>query len=91
VAAAGLVSMWGLFNAQLLYASRIPFVMARDGWLPAILAQLIVAVTVLVATVRDRNSYGQQLLLIAVSVLSGIALYLTRLRQVEAKRPTSIA
>ena len=54
------------------------------------LAPLIVAVTVLVATVRNGDSYGPQLLLIAVSVLSGIALYLTRRRQVEAKRPTSI-
>jgi len=39
LAAAGLVSMWGLFNAQLLYASRLPFVMARDGWLPRVLAK----------------------------------------------------
>jgi amino acid transporter len=39
LAAAGLVSMWGLFNAQLLYVSRIPFVMARDGWLPKTLAR----------------------------------------------------
>jgi len=35
IAAGGLVSMWGLFNAQLLYVSRLPFVMAWDGWLPA--------------------------------------------------------
>jgi amino acid transporter len=38
VAAAGVVSMWGLFNAQLLYVSRLPFVLARDGWLPRLLA-----------------------------------------------------
>jgi len=35
IAAGGLVSMWGLFNAQLLYVSRLPLVMAWDGWLPA--------------------------------------------------------
>jgi amino acid transporter len=40
VAAAGVVSMWALFNAQLLYVSRLPFVMARDRWLPPILAKI---------------------------------------------------
>jgi amino acid transporter len=40
LAAAGLVSTWGLFNAQLLYVSRLPFVMARDGWLPKALARI---------------------------------------------------
>lgn len=39
IAVAGLVSTWGLINAQLLYISRLPFVMARDGWLPKSLAQ----------------------------------------------------
>jgi len=33
IAAAGLVSAWALFNAQLLYVSRLPFVLAEDGWL----------------------------------------------------------
>ena len=40
VAAAGVVSMWALFNAQLLYVSRLPFVMARDGWLPRLISQV---------------------------------------------------
>jgi amino acid transporter len=31
VAAAGITSMWALFNAQLLYVSRLPFVLANDG------------------------------------------------------------
>jgi amino acid transporter len=39
LAAAGLVSTMGLFNAQLLYVSRLPFVLARDGWLPRSLAK----------------------------------------------------
>ncbi len=39
LAAAGMVSMWALFNAQLLYASRIPFVMAIDGWIPTTIAK----------------------------------------------------
>jgi amino acid transporter len=40
LAVAGLVSMWGLFNAQLLYASRLPYVLSCDGWLPRIFAQV---------------------------------------------------
>ena len=40
LAAAGLVSTWGLFNAQLLYASRLPYVLACDGWLPKFLAKV---------------------------------------------------
>lgn len=39
VALAGLVSALGLFNALLLAYSRIPFVMADDGVLPAALAR----------------------------------------------------
>jgi amino acid transporter len=34
---AALVSAWSLFNSQILYASRLPYAMARDGWLPAFL------------------------------------------------------
>ncbi|PYV25366.1 MAG: hypothetical protein DMG27_10155 [Acidobacteria bacterium] len=40
VAAMALVSAWSLFNSQLLYASRLPYAMARDGWLPSLLARL---------------------------------------------------
>lgn len=40
VAAAALVSMWGLFNGQLLYVSRLPYVLACDGWLPRIFANV---------------------------------------------------
>jgi amino acid transporter len=40
IAAAGLVSTWALFNAQLLYVSRLPFVMACDGWLPRAVAKV---------------------------------------------------
>lgn len=35
IAVAALLSAWSLFNSQLLYVSRMPFVLARDGWLPA--------------------------------------------------------
>ena len=39
LAAAALVSAWSLFNSQLLYASRLPFAMATDGWLPKFFAK----------------------------------------------------
>jgi len=40
LAAAGLVGTWCLFNAQLLYVSRLPFVMACDGWFPKALRRI---------------------------------------------------
>jgi len=39
IAIAGLFAQWSLFNSNLLYASRIPHAMARDGWLPAVLSR----------------------------------------------------
>jgi amino acid transporter len=39
LAIAALVSAWSLFNSQILYASRLPFAMAADGWLPKFLAK----------------------------------------------------
>lgn len=39
IAGAALVSSWALFNSQLLYTSRLPYRMACDGWLPAVLAK----------------------------------------------------
>jgi amino acid transporter len=40
LAATALVSAWSLFNSQLLSVSRVPYVMARDGWLPFVLARV---------------------------------------------------
>jgi amino acid transporter len=40
LAGAALVSAWSLFNGQLLSVSRVPYVMARDGWLPSVLARV---------------------------------------------------
>jgi amino acid transporter len=39
LAIAALVFAWGLFNSQILYASRLPFAMASDGWLPKFLSK----------------------------------------------------
>ena len=36
----GFVSMAGLFSGLLLSVSRIPYVMARDGWLPDVMTRL---------------------------------------------------
>jgi len=38
LSAAGLVSTWAMFNAQLLYVTRLPLVLAQDRWLPKIFA-----------------------------------------------------
>ena len=40
LAATGVVSATGLFNASLLYVSRLPLVLARDRWLPQVFANL---------------------------------------------------
>jgi amino acid transporter len=40
VAAAALVSAWAMFSSQLLYVSRLPYAMAREGWFPAIFTRL---------------------------------------------------
>ena len=39
LAVAALVSAWSLFNSQILYASRLPYAMAVDGWLPSVLSK----------------------------------------------------
>ncbi len=39
LAVAALLSAWSLFNSQVLYVSRLPYAMARDGWLPAVFAR----------------------------------------------------
>lgn len=40
VAALALVSTWSMFNSQLLYVSRLPYAMARDGWFPSVFTRL---------------------------------------------------
>jgi amino acid transporter len=99
LAAAGLVSMWGLFNAQLLYASRLPYVMARDGWLPKVLARASPKTAVpTVATIAfcaitglfSALSFGglaviQSLMYATLVMLELLALVGSRLRRPEAR------
>lgn len=100
LAAAGLVSMWGLFTAQLLYASRLPYVMARDGWLPKVLAKAspktavpTVATIVFCAItgVFAALSFGglaviQSLMYAGLVVLELLALVMLRVRRPGAAR-----
>ncbi|MGH9397930.1 MAG: APC family permease [Terriglobia bacterium] len=56
VAAVALVSAWAMFSSQLLYISRLPYAMAREGWFPAIFTRLsgparVPAVTLAIACV----------------------------------------
>jgi len=104
VAAAGVVSMWALFNAQLLYVSRLPFVMARDGWLPRLLSQVspktgVPKVAILIfcgiTAVFAALPFGSLavitcLLYTPALVLEFLALIILRLRRPHAARPFRI-
>jgi amino acid transporter len=104
VAAAGVVSMWALFNAQLLYVSRLPFVMARDGWLPQLLSQVspetgVPKVAILIfcgiTAVFAALPFGSLavitcLLYTPALVLEFLALIILRLRRPNAARPFRI-
>jgi len=100
IAAAGLVSMWALFNAQLLYVSRLPYVMACDGWLPKVVAKVspdsavpkvailcFCAITALFAAL----SFGSLAVILcllntAALTLEFLALIVLRVRHPEARR-----
>jgi amino acid transporter len=100
LAAAGMVSMWALFNAQLLYTSRIPYVMARDGWMPGSLAKAdartgaprasifgICAVTALFAALTfDSLVVIMSILYTAALLLEFISLVIFRVRRPKAPR-----
>ena len=101
IAGAGLVSVWALVNAQLFYVSRMPLVLARDGWLPAGLAKVsagsaapTVAVVscALVAAGLAAFPFGglaviQCLLYIPALVLELLSLIVMRRRRPHADRP----
>ena len=104
LAAAGMVSMWALFNAQLLYASRIPFVMARDGWMPKAMARAstktgaprvsIVAICAITAAFAALSFNSlviiNAVLYTAALLLEFAALLIFRVRQPNAQRPFRI-
>ncbi len=101
VAAMALVSAWSMFNNQLLYASRLPYAMARDGWLPAVLTRLsprtgmpgvaLIAVC-LVSTLFAVFSFTQLVVIDILMYSAGlllefVALIVLRARQPHLKRP----
>jgi len=100
MAAAGLVSTFGLFSAQLLYVSRLPYVMASDGWLPEVFAKvshdtaapkLAILCFCAVITLFAALSFGslaiiQCLLYSAALTLEFLSLIVLRVRRPEAHR-----
>lgn len=100
VAVGGLVSMWGLFNGQLLYISRLPYVLACDGWLPGFFGKVSADTGVprmailcfgVVIAIFAALSFGslaiiQCLLYAAGLTLEFLALLVLRIRRPDAHR-----
>lgn len=104
VAAMALVSTWSLYNSQLLYATRLPYAMARDGWLPTPLARLsprtgtplIALAAVCLASSFFAAFPFTELVVIdilmysAALLLEFVALIALRARRPELKRPFKV-
>jgi amino acid transporter len=104
LAAAGLVSTWSLFNNSLLYVSRLPYVMACDGWLPHGMAKASgeagvprvalawsCVITSIFAAVSFGNLVVMYVLLYALALaLEFLALIVLRVRKPQAARAFSI-
>jgi amino acid transporter len=96
LAAAGMVSMWACFNAQLLYTSRIPYVLARDGWLPRWLASAgattaaprgSLAGVCAIAAVFAALSFGSLVVLMSILYTAALALEFAALLTFRVRRP----
>lgn len=96
LAAAALVSMWALFSAQLLYVSRLPYVMACDGWLPARLARVsattaVPTVSILLFSVLTAVfaalSYSSLTVILCLLNVASIMLELLALLVLRVRRP----
>ncbi len=104
LAAAGMVSMWAMFNAQLLYTSRIPFVMAMDGWIPEVIARadgktgaprasifaICVITAILAALSFDSLVVIMSILYTGALLLEFASLLKFRMRRPDAPRPFRI-
>lgn len=100
-AALGMVSMWSMYVNQLLYASRLPLVLAVDGFLPAPLARVTTATAVpttsilaiagivilLVGFSFDNLAVLSGILYTAALTLEFISLVVLRIRAPHALRP----
>ena len=98
LAAAGIVSMWSFFSAQLLYVSRLPFVMACDGWLPRVFAHvslnavvpnvaivIICAITAIFAAL----SFGSLAVIICLLYTPALGLEFLALIVLRVRRPNA--
>ena len=97
----GMVSMWSMYANQLLYASRLPLVLAADGFLPAPLARVrteaavpatsIVALSVIVSLLVgfsfNNLAVLSGVLYTAALTLEFISLVVLRVREPVAIRP----
>ena len=100
LAAAGVVSAAGLFNASLLYVSRLPLVLARDGWLPKVFASLspstsapnmAIIVFAVITALFSALSFGslaviQSVFYVASMTFEFLALLVLRFRRPHAPR-----
>lgn len=93
LAAAGLVATWGLFSNSLLYVSRLPYVMACDGWLPRVMAKasgeagvpkVALAWSCVVTAIFAAVSFGD--LVVMYVLLYGMALALEFLALIVLRR-----
>lgn len=98
LAMAGLVSMWVLFNAQLLYVSRLPCVMARDGWLPPIFSRTSadsaaptasIAVFGVVTALFTALSFGSLAVILALLNTAALTLEFLSLIVFRIRRPAA--
>lgn len=100
IAVAAIISAWALFNSQLLYISRLPAVMAKDGLLPKKFSEthpqtgvpiLALVVSAFVAALLCGFSLGKiviiDILLYSLGLsLEFIALINLRMKQPQAQR-----
>lgn len=101
LAVAALVSAWSLFNSNLLYVSRLPYALARDGWLPRFMARVseatgvpiaALATSCTIAAVFSALPFGKLviidvLLYSSALALEYVALIVLRRREPEMPRP----
>jgi amino acid transporter len=104
LAGAGLVSTWSLFSSSQLYVSRLPYVMACDGWLPHGMARASgeagvprvalawsCVITSIFAAVSFGNLVVMYVLLYGLALaLEFLALILLRVRQPKAVRAFAV-
>jgi amino acid transporter len=105
IAIAALVSAWSLFNTQILYASRLPFAMAEDGWFPRFLSRAnpetgvpnaSLFVCCLIAAIFSALPFGKLVVMDIILysseiLLEFVALIVLRKTAPDAARPFKIA